>query len=102
MPEPSVVILCGGRGTRAYPYTEDLPKPLLDVADRPMLRHVMDIYDGQGFTSFVLAAGYKVDRIAQFAGELPAPWDVRVVDTGEESNTGERIFRCREFVDEWF
>ena len=43
------VILCGGKGTRAYPHTVDVPKPLLYVGGRPVLAHVMEIYANQGF-----------------------------------------------------
>jgi glucose-1-phosphate cytidylyltransferase len=88
------VILCGGRGLRAYPHTVDVPKPLLEVAGRPVLRHVMDLYAAQGFTAFVLAAGFKHDVIEMFASRLPSSWDVEVVDTGEETGTGARIARC--------
>jgi len=52
------VILCGGKGTRAYPLTVDLPKPLLPVGDRPILRHVMDIYAAQGFTDFEIGRAH--------------------------------------------
>jgi glucose-1-phosphate cytidylyltransferase len=104
-PGPSaleVLILCGGKGTRAYPLTVDLPKPMLPVADRPVLRHVMDIYASQGCTRFVLAAGYLVEVIREFAAEAPADWQVEVVDTGAETDTGERIRRSREILGETF
>ncbi len=87
------VILCGGKGTRAYPHTIDLPKPLLEVAGQPILRHVMAIYAEQGFDDFVLAAGFRVDMIEAFAGLLPSEWKVDVVDTGEDTNTGGRVAR---------
>ena len=93
------VVLCGGKGTRAYPHTVELPKPLLEVAGQPVLRHVLEIYAAQGVRRFVLAAGYKAELIRRFAEELPAEWEVLVVDTGEESNTGTRILRCRELLD---
>ena len=96
------LILCGGRGTRAYPHTLDLPKPLLDVAGRPILHHVMEIYATQGYERFVLAAGYKIELIEQFASELPESWDVKVVDTGLDTNKGERVRLCREFLSERF
>ncbi|MHB1785807.1 MAG: sugar phosphate nucleotidyltransferase, partial [Acidimicrobiales bacterium] len=89
------LILCGGRGTRAYPHTLEVPKPLLEVGERPILAHLMEIYAGQGFTEFVLAGGYKLDLIAGFAAGLDRAWSVEVVDTGEDTNTGERILRCR-------
>lgn len=88
------LILCGGKGTRAHPQTVDLPKPLLQVAGTPILRHVMDIFAGQGFTDFVLAAGFRAEMIAGFARTLPAGWAVDVRDTGPDTNTGERVARC--------
>lgn len=110
MPRPSVgrgqgtrhdwavrtLILCGGKGVRAAPLTLQVPKPLLAVGDRPVLAHVMEIYADQGFADFVLAAGYKVELIQQFSRELPDAWRVDVVDTGEETDTGDRVLRVRE------
>jgi glucose-1-phosphate cytidylyltransferase len=93
-----VAILCGGKGTRAYPHTVDLPKPLLEVAGRPILEHVMGIFAGHGFVEFVLAAGFRADLIATFAASLPAAWQVDVVDTGEDANTGARIAAIRDRV----
>lgn len=92
------VILCGGRGTRAYPRTREVPKPLLEVAGRPVLHHLLDIYAGQGFTDFVLAAGYLAHEIVAFARDLPHAWTVEVIDTGEDTATGERLLRCRDAV----
>ncbi len=88
------LILCGGRGTRAYPRTLEVPKPLLEVAGRPVLAHVMDIYARQGFTDFVLAAGFKAQLIGEFAATLPASWSVEVRDTGVDANTGARVSAC--------
>ncbi len=96
------LILCGGRGTRAYPHTIEVPKPLLEVADRPVLSHLMDIYASQGFDQFVLAAGYKLELIESFAAGLPSAWRVDVVDTGLDTNTGERIRRCADRLGERF
>jgi glucose-1-phosphate cytidylyltransferase len=96
------LILCGGKGTRAYPLTTQVPKPLLEVAERPVLQHVMEIYAAQGFTSFVLAAGFKLDMIDDFAHTLPTEWKVDVVDTGVDTNTGGRIARCREQLGDTF
>ncbi len=90
------LILCGGRGTRAYPHTVELPKPLLEVGDRPVLEHVMAIYADQGFDDFVLAAGFRTDLIGRFAEHLDRDWKVEVVDTGEETNTGARVAACRD------
>ena len=91
IPPVRTVILCGGKGTRAYPHTVEVPKPLLEVSGRPVLLHLMEIYAGQGFTDFVLAAGYKLPLVEAFAAELPVDWQVEVVDTGAETNTGGRV-----------
>ena len=88
------LILCGGKGTRAYPRTLEVPKPLLEVGGRPVLGHVMEIYARQGFTDFVLAAGFKAGLVADFAATLPSGWRVEVLDTGEETNTGGRLAMC--------
>ena len=96
------VVLCGGKGTRAYPHTVELPKPLLEVAGQPVLRHVLDLYARQGFDDFVLAAGFKADMIAEFAGNLPSRWRAEVVDTGEEAGTGARVAGCRNHVGDTF
>jgi glucose-1-phosphate cytidylyltransferase len=100
--EMVTVVLCGGKGTRAYPHTLEVPKPLLDVAGQPVLRHVLEIYARQGVRRYVLAAGYKIDMIRDFAGSLPTGWDVTVLDTGEDSGTGTRILRCRDLLDTRF
>ena len=77
------VILCGGTGTRAYPHTLEMPKPLMQVGDRPILLHLMQIYARQGFDQFVLSAGYRADLVAKFAADLETGWQVEVIDTGE-------------------
>ena len=86
-----MVILCGGKGTRAYPETVDLPKPLLTVGGRPVVEHVMAIYAAQGHSRFLLAAGYKRALLEEHFRHPPEGWDVTVLDTGEEAETGERL-----------
>lgn len=90
----TALILCGGRGTRALPHTAEVPKPLLDVAGQPILRHLMEVFVAQGCRSFLLAGGYLVDALQDFASTLPREWAVEVVDTGEGAGTGERVRAC--------
>ncbi len=92
------LILCGGKGTRAYPHTLELPKPLMEVAGTPILRHVMAIYARQGVTELVLSAGYRADLVRDFAATLPAGWDVQVVDTGESTGTAGRVSGCADLL----
>lgn len=93
------VVLCGGRGTRAYPLTVDVPKPLLPVGRHPVLRHVLEVYARQGHRRFVLAAGFRAEAVRAFAAELPADWSVDVVDTGEDTATGDRLRQCATLLD---
>jgi glucose-1-phosphate cytidylyltransferase len=96
------LILCGGMGTRAYPHTLEIPKPLMMVGDAPILLHLMEIYARQGFEEFILSAGYRADLIADFATGLPPQWTVEVVDTGEGTGTGGSILGCAAMVGETF
>jgi glucose-1-phosphate cytidylyltransferase len=96
------VILCGGMGTRAYPHTTTVPKPLLEVGGIPILLHLMRIYARQGFHDFVLAGGYKVELLERFVDELDEPWTVNVIDTGLKTNTGGRVLRCAPYVGDTF
>lgn len=102
MSSVKTIILCGGKGTRAYPHTTEVPKPLLEVAGRPILHHVMEIYAGQGFRSFVLSAGFKADMIRSFASGMPSDWEIEVVDTGEDTNTGGRVVGVKDLVGDTF
>lgn len=96
------LILCGGRGIRAWPATAEVPKPMLAIGDRPVLHHVMDIYALQGVKRFVLAAGYRRKAIERYAESMPAEWTVDVVDTGDDTDTGDRVRGCLDRMDETF
>ena len=97
-----VVILCGGKGTRSYPYTEYFPKVMMPIAGTPIIVHLMRIYAEQGFTSFVLAAGHRKEILVDYFSGRFQDWDVRIVDTGEDADTGDRIFRCAPYLSEVF
>ena len=64
--KPTVVVLCGGRGTRLQERGSDLPKPLVEIGGRPILWHVISIYLAQGFRRFVLLTGYRGEQIEAF------------------------------------
>jgi glucose-1-phosphate cytidylyltransferase len=97
-----VVILCGGKGTRAYPYTEYLPKPMLPIHGTPILVHVMRIFAEQGHTEFILSVGYRKEVITDYFDRKSLDWDVRFVDTGEDTDTGGRIRKCADLVRDTF
>ncbi|MCP5152949.1 MAG: NTP transferase domain-containing protein [Ectothiorhodospiraceae bacterium] len=97
-----VVILCGGRGTRAYPYTEHMPKPMLPVNGQPIVMHVMRIYAAQGFRNFVLSLGYRKEVIIDYFDRKHLDWNVELVDTGDDTDTAGRILGCRDVLGETF
>ncbi len=101
--EPTkVVILCGGKGTRSYPFTEYMPKVMMPINGTPIIVHLMRIYASQGFSSFVLAAGHRKEMLFDyFDGRFPE-WNIRIVDTGDDADTGDRILRCGTYVGERF
>ncbi len=63
------VILVGGQGTRLRPLTSQLPKPVLEVVDRPFLAHMLDWLAGHGITEAVLCCGFKADVLIEYLGE---------------------------------
>lgn len=61
-----VIILCGGKGTRFKEKTNDVPKPLIKIGDKPILYHLMSSYAQYGFKEFVLCLGYKSEMIKDY------------------------------------
>ncbi len=96
----TVVILCGGRGTRLQERTQAIPKPLVEIGGRPILWHVMEIYACQGFRRFVLCVGYKGELIEEFVeeSEWPAGTEIVCAPTGLDTQTGGRIKRVAEHL----
>lgn len=104
-----VVILAGGLGSRLWEETTRRPKPLVTIAGRPILWHVMMSYAIAGFRDFVVATGYMGEMIERYfvnlkAGVAPGAeeardWRVSVVDTGPQTSTGGRIRRLGHLLD---
>ena len=64
-----VLVLCGGFGKRLRPLTDHVPKPMLEVAGKPMLQHHIDIFKKAGFTNFVFCTRYKHEVIEKYFGD---------------------------------
>ena len=101
-PSSTVVILCGGRGTRLQEHTRAIPKALVEIGSRPILGHVIEIYLSQGFRRFVLCLGYKGELIEEFVvgSDWPRDAEILCVPTGLETPTGGRIRRVAEYLDD--
>jgi glucose-1-phosphate cytidylyltransferase len=98
----TVVILCGGRGTRLQERTHALPKPLVEIGGRPIVGHVIDLYVRRGYRRVFLCAGYLGDQLAAFvrAEHWPEGVSIECVDTGEATPTGGRVHRVRDRLGE--
>ena len=114
------VILAGGLGTRLSEETSTRPKPMVEIGGRPILWHIMKIYSSHGINDFVICCGYKGYVIKEYFAnyflhmsditlnmrdnemkvhdQRAEPWNVTLVDTGDESMTGGRLRRVRNFI----
>jgi glucose-1-phosphate cytidylyltransferase len=97
-----VVILCGGQGVRAFPFTTYMPKPMLPLGGTPVIVHVIRSFVRQGFREIILAAGYRRSVLGDYFEGKDMGASVTVVDTGEETDTGGRVFACRDLVGDEF
>jgi len=110
-----VVILAGGRGSRLAEETQSVPKPMVEIGNRPLLWHIMKIFSFYGHNEFIICLGYKSKVIKDFflrydsynsdidvalkSGKVSVvashndDWLVRLVDTGEDTQTGGRLKR---------
>lgn len=94
-----VVILAGGKGTRMREMTEDLPKPMVTVGGIPVLEHLINIFEKHKKFKFIVCTGYLENIIFDYFSD----WDnVEILSTGDETNTGGRLFKARELLDENF
>ena len=82
-----MVIMAGGKGTRLRPHTEDCPKPLLPVAGKPMLEHIILRAKAEGFEHFVLAIHYLGHMIEEYFGGGER-WGVRIDYVREDTPLG--------------
>lgn len=93
------VILCGGKGTRMGTLTEEIPKPLIFIGEKPILWHILKIYASQGVNDFILCAGDKGDKIrAYFQNNNHEKWNIQLVDTGMNSTKSERLQKVKHLI----
>lgn len=116
-----VVIFAGGLGTRLMEETEARPKPMVEIGGKPILWHIMKIYEQYGYNDFVLCLGYKAQFIKQYflnyflynsdvTIELEKnkvdvhfsnseSFKVTMVDTGLYTNTAGRLKKVQKYLD---
>ena len=115
------IILAGGLGTRISEETTIRPKPMVEIGGRPILWHIMKMYSSHGINEFIICCGYKGFVITEYFSNYflhssdvtfdleknsmeihekrAEPWKVTLVDTGNNSMTGGRLLRVREYVE---
>ncbi len=115
------VILAGGLGTRLAEETDTRPKPMIEIGGRPMLWHIMKIYSAHGINDFVVCLGYKGYVVKEYFAnyylhmsdvtldvgrnamevhqQRSEPWRITLVDTGNDTMTGGRLRRVRQYVE---
>ncbi len=115
------ILLAGGFGTRISEESHLKPKPMIEIGGRPIIWHIMKIYSTQGITEFIVCLGYKGYIIKEYFANYflhmsdvtfdmsnnrmevhhkhAEPWKVTLVDTGDNTMTGGRLRRVRDYVD---
>jgi glucose-1-phosphate cytidylyltransferase len=120
--EMKVVILAGGLGTRMGTEITTIPKPLIEIGEKPILWHVMKIYSAYRFNDFVICLGYKSKLIKEYFLDYAAmqydctiylrdnayqihqvneerEWKITLIDTGLNTQTGGRLKRVQKYID---
>jgi glucose-1-phosphate cytidylyltransferase len=114
------VILAGGLGTRLSEETSTRPKPMVEIGGKPILWHILKMYAHHGVNDFVICCGYKGYVIKEYFANYflhmsdvtfdmrsnrmevhrkrAEPWNVTLVDTGDDSMTGGRLRRVADYV----
>ena len=114
------VILAGGLGTRLSEETVSRPKPMVNIGGRPILWHIMKIYSSHGIHDFVICCGYMGYVIKEYFANYflhmsdvtfdmsnnqmeihehhAEPWRITLVDTGDQTQTGGRLARVKQYV----
>ncbi len=115
-----VVILAGGLGSRIGDENELKPKPMIEIGGRPILWHIMKLFSTQGFNQFIIALGIKGEIVKRYLVDYAAlhsnltvdlktgkvtlldepdqDWMVELIDTGLKTQTGGRIKRLAEHI----
>ena len=93
------VVLAAGEGTRMRPLTENTPKPMLPVADRPLVAHTADTAIAAGAEELIFVVGYEADAVREFFGDSYGGVPVEFAVQEEQLGTADAVDAAREYLD---
>jgi glucose-1-phosphate cytidylyltransferase len=95
------IIFCGGFGTRMNNGEPGFLKPLIEVAGKEILAHIISIYEKQKISNFVLLGGYRIEDLIIFAKKnTNSNIEITVLDTGNGTPTGGRLLKAKSLIKE--
>lgn len=99
----NAVIMSGGRGTRLYPLTKDMPKPMVRIIDKPVLEHIIMLLKRHGITEIAITLGYMAESIIAYFDD-GSKWGVKLTYYVEDSplGTAGSVKRTLNFVENDF
>lgn len=94
-----VIIMAGGKGTRLYPYTKILPKPLIPIGDTPILERIFEQFQEYGINKFYLTVNYKKNMIKSYFNEIECNYDIIYIEEEIPLGTAGSIKLIRDSFD---
>ncbi len=94
-----VAILCGGKGVRLRPLTEQIPKPLIKLSGKPIIERLLELYVEKGFNDFYLCIGHLGQKIVDYF-EPKKQFNIHYVDSGAEATPLQRIYDLKELFED--
>ena len=86
-----VVIMAGGQGTRLYPYTKILPKPLIPIGDIPILERILNRFYSYDVTDFFVTVNYKKEMTKSYFAEQNPPYEIHYIEENRPLGTAGSI-----------
>lgn len=97
-----IVIMAGGIGTRLYPYTKILPKPLIPIGDIPITELIMDRFRSQGCRDFYMIVNHKKNMIKAYYNEVEKDYRINYIDEDVPLGTGGGVGLLKGRIDRTF
>lgn len=97
-----VIIMAGGKGTRLYPYTKILPKPLIPVGDVSISERILERFCRFGFKDFYFTVNYKKNMIKAYFDELDKNYEIRFIEEEKFLGTAGSLYLLKEKINETF